>query len=102
MSNTRLSLFKRWIAAFAVVAMLCGSTAYLAHSDPEQGVPHKVGHCDLCSHFAGATGPSAAVQLIGKPVLAARQPIVPAQTIRPFLRNVDSRLPRGPPTFELT
>jgi hypothetical protein len=94
--------FSRWLAAFTAAAMLCGSTAYLVHSDAERGLSHRAGHCDLCSHFSGATGPSAAIQLIGKPVLIVRQPVMPSQTVRSFRRNVDSRLPRGPPTFELT
>ena len=97
MPKWRSPLIRRWIAALAVVAMLCGSTAYLTHSDTAQGTSHKVGHCDLCSHFAGSTGPSAAIHLIGKPVLAVRQPVAPPQHVRPFQRNVDSRLPRGPP-----
>ena len=100
MLNSRLPS-RRWLAALAAVAMLCGSTAYLTHRDTAQGLAHKVGHCDLCLHFAGATGPSTAIQLIGKPLLDARQPVIPPQIVRPFRRNVDSRLPRGSPAFDL-
>lgn len=97
----QLTLFRRWIAALAVSALLCGSTAYLSHSEGQQA-PHKAGHCDLCSHFSSTSGPSAAPHVVGKPVLAVRRLIEPTSVVRAVRRNVDSRLPRGPPAFELT
>jgi len=88
----------RRIAFFAVAALLFASTAYLAHGYGDAAQPHKSAQCELCLHFSGTAGAPTAAAVMGKPVLAMRQPVVRARPVFPFQRNVDSRLPRGPPS----
>ena len=93
--------FRRRIALLAVAALLFGSTAFLAHHDGEDAFPQKASHCELCSHFHGTAGSPTAAIVAGKPVLVVRQAVTLSQAVRPFERNVDSRLPRGPPFIDL-
>lgn len=91
----------RRIAFLAAAALLFATTAYLAHGYGDSARPHDGVRCDLCVQFSGTAGAFSAPAIIGKPALTVRQPILPSRPPLPFRRNVDSRLPRGPPSNDL-
>jgi hypothetical protein len=97
----RTNLHHRRIAFFAVAALLFATTAFLAHGYGDGVKPHDNVKCELCLHFSGSAGAPSASTIVGKPILAIRQPVLLAQPVRPTRRNVDSRLPRGPPSNDL-
>lgn len=93
--------FKRLLSLLAAATFLFAALAFSAHGYNGQGLAHNSAHCDLCLQFNGTAGTPAVAAVAGKPVLSLRQAIVPFQPVFSFERNVDSRLPRGPPVIDL-
>ena len=98
-----MQLFRRnrRIALIAVAALLFASTAYLTHGYGDGASSHSTAQCDLCLQFSGSAGAPSATAVVGKPVQVSRQPVLPSRPTPPSRKNVDSRLPRGPPAIDL-
>jgi hypothetical protein len=89
--------FQYRIAILAAMMMVFASAVFTAHGF-EKNRPHDSIKCEVCLQFAGSSGAANAVVVVGKPVLVADERVPAQPPARPFRRNVDSRLPRGPPT----
>jgi hypothetical protein len=89
--------FQYRIAILVAMMMVFASAVFTAHGF-EKSRPHESIKCAICLQFAGSAGTANAVSVVGKPVLVANERIPAQPPARPFRRNVDSRLPRGPPT----
>ena len=83
------------VAVFATLALIVCAAVYSAHGLGDRGHEHE--HCDLCVHFSGSAGAPAQVKIIGKPVLVARLPVIPAGIVLPARPPGGLHLPRGPP-----
>jgi hypothetical protein len=80
------------IAAFAMVAVICGFTAQ-GFSQHASGADH----ADWAMHFTGVAGSAPKPAPIARPVLAARlSPATPAPVPR-SRRRLRAHLARGPP-----
>ena len=91
----------RRIAFIAVAALFFATTAYLAHGYGDAAQPHKSAQCDLCLQFSSTAGAPSTTAVVGKPVQVGRQPVLLSRPVLASRRNVDSRLPRGPPSNDL-
>jgi hypothetical protein len=91
-------LFRSALLAIAL-ALLCASTAYLAHlhNDADVTARHGAVICDLCAQLGTADAPPAVVAFEAPPVPFVERTVTFVLQTLPVRRVVATRLPRGPP-----
>jgi hypothetical protein len=83
------------VTLLAAIALIAASVVYSRHDLGNR--LHEQGHCDLCSHFSGASGSRDQPVVASKPVLVVHLAALPSGLILPTRRKAGVHLPRGPP-----
>ncbi|HEY2201998.1 MAG TPA: hypothetical protein VGH56_08920 [Solirubrobacteraceae bacterium] len=85
----------RLVAFLAACTLIVCAAVYSAHGLGDRAHEHE--HCDLCVHFGGSAASPAQATIIGKPLLVARLPALPASVVLVARSPLGQHLPRGPP-----
>ena len=88
----------RFVAFFALVALLIAATAYEAHGYTDKAGAHDGVRCDLCLQFSSPAGTPSEAELTHRPPLAAELAPLPECPALPARRRAGTQQPRAPPS----
>jgi hypothetical protein len=88
----------RFVAFFALVALLLTTTAYEAHGYTDKAGAHDGVRCNLCLQFSSPAGAPSETELTSRPPLVAEAAPLPTSPTLPARRRAGSQQPRAPPS----